>query len=875
MKKAFDQTVRDLKREVNKKVLKVPGIEQKVLDATSNESWGPHGTLLADIANASKNYHEYQLIMGIIWKRINDTGKNWRHVYKGLTVLEYLVANGSERVIDEIREHAYQISTLSDFQYIDSSGRDQGNNVRKKSQSLVQLVNDKERIGEVRQKAAANRDKFRNASSTGGMYRPNSYSGGYGDRFEDDLNSYGKDDDRYGRYGDSYNRDGDRYSKDSDERYERDGYRDDDYRGRSKSVEGQKYGSRSRSYDRDRDRAYEDDGNYSSRSSGARADEHSQDERRLDRKFSEQNLGAPPSYEDAVSGSRSPAQSEKGGTSAVNHNTSSSPTVATPGQSPSVPSLNRSTSSSPVSHNVPVPAVSHTAPASSVTHTAPAPSVTHTAPAPSVSHNSHVPPVNPGVDSFDEFDPRGPVSAPAPPNYTNGTAGDFLSDALALVPVSSAETSAVSQSSISASATAFDQPFEDPFGDTPFRASPQVNSNSAQPQGVYTTQSYQLSTGQSPDPAHSSEHSTTESAFYGQQNQDMDILAGILPLTVVTQPLPLASSNQTNFPSSDTGFNYQPGPTATQGDITHQNSVFFQQNAPVNPVSSQLAHQASVNATMQYNNGGLSQSGTFQGAPHMSTPSYNTSNSQHHEGGFIQRTSSAPLPIEQNKESFLLQYSPTPFGPQASGVQQAGVASQPGQLGMAPQPVKDKFETKSTIWADTLSRGLVNLNISGSKTNPLADIGVDFDALNRKEKRMEKPSAATPISTVTMGKAMGSGTGIGRVGAGSIRPPASPMLGSGMGVPNYGGMNQQAMGVNRAPGIGMNIGQGSQMQQPTGGVYGPQQPTMGGVGYGPQRPMMGVGYGSQRPMMGGGYGTQQPMMDGVYNPQQPYGRGYQ
>lgn len=31
------------------------------------------------------------------------------------------------------------------------------------------------------------------------------------------------------------------------------------------------------------------------------------------------------------------------------------------------------------------------------------------------------------------------------------------------------------------------------------------------------------------------------------------------------------------------------------------------------------------------------------------------------------------------------------------------------------QPPKDKFETKSTIWSDTLSRGLVNLNISGRK----------------------------------------------------------------------------------------------------------------------------------------------------------------
>ncbi|KAK9932660.1 hypothetical protein M0R45_019885 [Rubus argutus] len=75
MKKVFDQTVRDIKREVNKKVLKVPGIEQKVLDATSNEPWGPHGSLLADIAQATRNYHEYQMIMSVIWKRLSDTGE--------------------------------------------------------------------------------------------------------------------------------------------------------------------------------------------------------------------------------------------------------------------------------------------------------------------------------------------------------------------------------------------------------------------------------------------------------------------------------------------------------------------------------------------------------------------------------------------------------------------------------------------------------------------------------------------------------------------------------------------------------------------------------------------------------------------------------
>lgn len=34
-------------------------------------------------------------------------------VFQALTVLEYLVAHGSERVIDEIREHSYQISVIS------------------------------------------------------------------------------------------------------------------------------------------------------------------------------------------------------------------------------------------------------------------------------------------------------------------------------------------------------------------------------------------------------------------------------------------------------------------------------------------------------------------------------------------------------------------------------------------------------------------------------------------------------------------------------------------------------------------------------------------------------------------------------------------
>jgi epsin len=54
----------------------------------------------------------------------------------------------------------YFLQTLVDFQYIEASGKDQGINVRKKAQNLVSLINDKERIREVRQKANANREKY-------------------------------------------------------------------------------------------------------------------------------------------------------------------------------------------------------------------------------------------------------------------------------------------------------------------------------------------------------------------------------------------------------------------------------------------------------------------------------------------------------------------------------------------------------------------------------------------------------------------------------------------------------------------------------------------------------------------------------------------
>ncbi|KAK9699785.1 hypothetical protein RND81_08G196400 [Saponaria officinalis] len=207
--KVFDQTVREIKREVNLKVLKVPEIEQKVLDATDNEPWGPHGSALSEIAQATKKFSECQLVMNVLWTRLGETGKDWRYVYKALAVIEYLVANGSERAVDDIIEHTFKISSLTSFEYTEPNGKDVGINVRKKAENIVSLLNNKDKIQEARNKAAATREKYVGLSSTGiskksgsasfsgGSSQSSNRYGGFSGRYDSD-NYREKDEDRFG-----------------------------------------------------------------------------------------------------------------------------------------------------------------------------------------------------------------------------------------------------------------------------------------------------------------------------------------------------------------------------------------------------------------------------------------------------------------------------------------------------------------------------------------------------------------------------------------------------------------------------------------------------------------------------------------------------
>ena len=146
-------------------------IEVKVREATSNDPWGPSSSLMGEIADATYNVSAFSSIMSMLWKRLNDHGKNWRHVYKSLTVLDYIIKTGSERVAQQCRENLFAIQTLKDFQFIDKDGKDQGVNVREKSKQIVQLLKDDERLKNERQRALKAKERF--AQSQGGVGNKN------------------------------------------------------------------------------------------------------------------------------------------------------------------------------------------------------------------------------------------------------------------------------------------------------------------------------------------------------------------------------------------------------------------------------------------------------------------------------------------------------------------------------------------------------------------------------------------------------------------------------------------------------------------------------------------------------------------------------
>lgn len=131
-------------------------------------------------------------IMPMIYKRFTEkSAEEWRQIYKALQLLEFLVKNGSERVIDDARSHLTLLKMLRQFHYIDQNGKDQGVNVRNRAKELAELLSDVDRIRAERKKARATRNKYsgvEGGTGLGGGFSSSSRYGGFG---SEETSGYG------------------------------------------------------------------------------------------------------------------------------------------------------------------------------------------------------------------------------------------------------------------------------------------------------------------------------------------------------------------------------------------------------------------------------------------------------------------------------------------------------------------------------------------------------------------------------------------------------------------------------------------------------------------------------------------------------------
>ena len=119
-------------------------------------------------------------------KRLNDKGKNWRHVFKVSRRVTIALTSGSDsprllstRWLGEScdlfqGQHircqvghsprrpgiAYISRTLKEFVYVDETGKDVGANVRQKAKDITNLLMDEDRLRAERRSRGAMRDRM-------------------------------------------------------------------------------------------------------------------------------------------------------------------------------------------------------------------------------------------------------------------------------------------------------------------------------------------------------------------------------------------------------------------------------------------------------------------------------------------------------------------------------------------------------------------------------------------------------------------------------------------------------------------------------------------------------------------------------------------
>ena len=183
--------------------------EKTALEATNDDKWGPANTQMQEICRMCNNYKDCEDIKRIIWERLGDI-ENVRHVQKSLLLLEYLIRNGPESFRSDTRAMSGQLQSLTYLRNNDvGEAAALEAVIRKKSEDILNLVNDNDLYRMEREKAQKLKSSLTSVTNDGfgSSYASSTYSNDY-DYNSNYNQSYGNSgyNDNYSNrnYGSSY-----------------------------------------------------------------------------------------------------------------------------------------------------------------------------------------------------------------------------------------------------------------------------------------------------------------------------------------------------------------------------------------------------------------------------------------------------------------------------------------------------------------------------------------------------------------------------------------------------------------------------------------------------------------------------------------------
>ncbi|CAI9768300.1 unnamed protein product [Fraxinus pennsylvanica] len=123
-------------------------------EITNGDSMAANTNAMRLISRAAFEVDDYERIVHILHQRLSkfDTW-NWRASYKALILLEHLLTHGPQRLADEFESEEDIIREMANFRYVDEKGFNWGLSVQKKSERILNLLEDRPYLKEERAKA--------------------------------------------------------------------------------------------------------------------------------------------------------------------------------------------------------------------------------------------------------------------------------------------------------------------------------------------------------------------------------------------------------------------------------------------------------------------------------------------------------------------------------------------------------------------------------------------------------------------------------------------------------------------------------------------------------------------------------------------------